>query len=198
MPRPTPDKPHHHGDLRNALVTAGLDLLREGGISALTLRGCAARAGVSHAAPKHHFSTAADLRMAIADACFVIFNTYMLKAAEAGPQTPRDRLRAICRGYLDFALENPAFFDAIFSLQSLPGFDSSPEADPGPSYLTLREACAPFVPAGQDPVVIETQVWSLIHGYTLLIRMGRFAGTVPEDGPFEDVMALLDRVGTHG
>jgi DNA-binding transcriptional regulator YbjK len=48
-------KKPHHGNLRAALVSAGIELLEEGGLEALTLRKCAARAGVSHAAPAHHF-----------------------------------------------------------------------------------------------------------------------------------------------
>ena len=59
-------KQHHHGNLREALITAGVGLLNEGGLSALTLRKCAARAGVSHAAPAYHFKGLNGLLTAIA------------------------------------------------------------------------------------------------------------------------------------
>ena len=71
-------RPHHHGDLRRALIDAGLALLTEGGTSALTLRGCAARAGVSHAAPAHHFDGLDGLRVAIAEEGFDRFRRRML------------------------------------------------------------------------------------------------------------------------
>ena len=82
-------KSHHHGDLHNALVRAGLELLKEGGTKALTIRGCAARAGVSHAAPKHHFNSLDDLRHAVAIACFEVFNRHMLSAAAKAEQVDR-------------------------------------------------------------------------------------------------------------
>ena len=62
---PAPRTAHHHGDLRQALVAAGIELLDEGGLAALTLRRCAARAGVSHAAPAHHFKGLRGLLTAI-------------------------------------------------------------------------------------------------------------------------------------
>ncbi len=61
-----PEKPHHHGNLREALIVAGIEILKEGGLPALTLRACAARAGVSHAAPAHHFDGLPGLVTAIA------------------------------------------------------------------------------------------------------------------------------------
>jgi len=192
---------HHHGDLRNALVSAGLALLEEGGTDALTLRGCATRAGVSHAAPKHHFASVKDLRIAVAEACFKRFTGFMAEAAEKGPKSPRGRLKSICQGYLTFALKEPAFFDAIFSPGALQRGLVDFDAGPGTAYGTLRSACAPFVPRGEDPEIVETQVWSLIHGYTLLVRMGRFENrdepaSPLNFGPFDDVMALLDKIGT--
>ena len=62
MRRPAPAKKHHHGNLRPALIKAGIALLEEGGIDALSLRKCAARAGVTHAAPAHHFDGLAGLK----------------------------------------------------------------------------------------------------------------------------------------
>lgn len=184
---------HHHGNLRHALVEAGIELLKDGGLEALSLRKCAARAGVSHAAPAHHFDGIDGLRVAIAEEGFVRFRQRMLDFAEAGPQTPRGRLHGICKGYLAFAREDPALYDLIFSFRATSRLIKEVELNADPAYQVLRETCAPLVPPGTDPVVIETQVWSLVHGFALLIMTGRFGpGPAPEDA----VLALLDRIGT--
>ena len=188
-------KPHHHGDLRAALVQAGIELLGEGGKEKLTLRKCAARAGVSHAAPAHHFDGLGGLRAAIAQEGFRLFRLSMLAACDDDNPSDLDRLKGICSGYLNFAIQNPALFDLIFSSAPMAGLESDLKQGTAFSYEVLRNACAPFVPRGQDPMVIETQVWSLIHGYTHLYMASRFGPvdlTQQARGPFDAVMALLD------
>jgi len=165
---------HHHGNLRPSLIEAGIELLEEGGVQALTLRKCAARAGVSHAAPAHHFDGVEGLRQAIAMEGFRRFRQRMLDFADTGPQTPRDRLYGICRGYLAFAREQPALYDLIFSFRANPGLIAEMEAGSVPAYAVLRDACAPFQAPGVDPFVLETQVWSLVHGYAMLRMSGYF------------------------
>ena len=189
----TPKKPHHHGNLRAALVQAGIDILGSEGLPALTLRKCAARAGVSHAAPAHHFHGVDGLRIAIACEGFDRFRAAMLDAAAKSPAAPRAQLTAIARGYLAFARAEPALYDLIFSFRGQQGLDDALERASAPAYQLLRDTCAPFMPPGTDPVVIETQVWALMHGYVLLVFSGRFHESgAPDDG----VLALLDRVGT--
>ena len=197
MTQNTAPKPHHHGDLRNSLIRAGIELLEEGGRAALTLRKCAAKVGVSHAAPAHHFNGLADLKQAIANEGFRIFQSYLLDARAKGPQDPHSQLKNICRGYLSFAIENPALFGLIFSYNRLSDLQRSLD-DKGPfAYDVLRETCAPFVRIGADPVIVETQVWSLVHGYAQLYLSGRFGPVDPDAqnfGPFETVIALLDQL----
>jgi AcrR family transcriptional regulator len=96
------DKPHHHGNLREALINAGLLLLKEDGLDGLTLRRAAARAGVSHAAPAHHFSGKQGLVAAIAARGFLPL-TEPTEAERFRLNTTRSaarhllRLPAICR-----------------------------------------------------------------------------------------------------
>ncbi|MAC77555.1 MAG: TetR family transcriptional regulator [Rhodobacteraceae bacterium] len=193
-----PKPAHHHGNLRAALIHAGIDLLEDGGPEALTLRKCALRAGVSHAAPAHHFDGLAGLKEAIAGEAFHRFSASMLKAVATGDPSPRGRLKSICRGYLQFGLDHPALLDLIFGVPAPVPQDIDPDAKDETAYGVLRQTCAPFVPQGTPREVIEAQVWSLIHGYTLLFISGRLNCRAPravEDGPFDAVMALLDRVG---
>lgn len=188
-------KPHHHGDLRNALVQAGIDLLEEGGLDALSLRKCAARAGVSHAAPAHHFDGLPGLKAAIAEEGFRRFSTYMEQARDAGEQSDAGRLRSICRGYLQFGIDHAGILNVIFGQRGLAG-QKPGTREPSHAYQILHEACAPFVPAGMDPKIVEIRVWSLIHGFTLLTLAEEFG---PPDTPviqalFEAVMGLLAQI----
>lgn len=195
----TGKKPHHHGDLRAALIQSGIEILTESGLDALTLRRCAARAGVSHAAPAHHFDGLAGLRGAIAKEGFDRFRQQMLRARAAGGQDPKGRILSLCRGYLEFAVENPGLFTLIFSCGPMSQFEEDMNAGSATAYGVLRETCAPFVPKDTDPMVIETQVWSLIHGFSHLFLAGTFG---PGHGPpdhhrlFAPVMALLQEIGT--
>ncbi|WP_270729249.1 TetR/AcrR family transcriptional regulator [Shimia sp. Alg240-R146] len=195
----TPKKSHHHGDLRNALIKAGIEILEEGGIDALSLRKCAARAGVSHAAPAHHFDGLSGLKGAIASEAFAVFSRHMLEAAQSEGDSPQARLKGICRGYVQFGLAHRALLDTIFGIEMSDLQREPIEHDDSSAYQILRDACAPFVPDGTQPEVVEFQVWSLIHGYTMLFVRGHLGEIMPTDvadGPFEEVMALLDRVGT--
>lgn len=199
MTEPKPAKKHHHGNLRPALITAGIELLEEGGISALSLRKCAARAGVSHAAPAHHFDGLPGLTQAIATEAFGIFSNYLQQEIDQGPQTEQARLKSICRGYLKFGLERRGLLQVIFGMDGLAALVNPTGREEAHAYLILRSVCAPFVPAGSDERVIEAQVWSLIHGFTLLYVAGEFGppDQTLEDGVFDQVMALLDRIGTQ-
>lgn len=199
MTDPTAKKPHHHGDLRAALIQSGIEILTETGLDSLTLRRCAARAGVSHAAPAHHFDGVAGLRAAIAKEGFARFRQHMLQARTAGAQTPEGRILSLCRGYLGFAIGNPALFALIFSCGPMPQFGNDVDIGEAPAYGVLRETCAPFVPQGADPLVIEVQVWSLIHGFSHLFLAGTFgpSDNSPDHHPlFAPVMALLREIGT--
>lgn len=172
---------HHHGNLREALIQAGIDLVESGGLAALSLRKCAAHAGVSHAAPAHHFNGLDGLKIAIAQEAFLRFSNAMLDAVETGPDTARGRLKSICRGYLSFGLAHPGLLQLIFGISRVEMVKAEKDGpDKGrDAYQILRDACAPFVPPGHPPEVIEVQVWSLIHGYTMLFLSGQF-------GPADD------------
>ncbi len=189
---------HHHGNLRAALIESGMAILIEEGLNKLTLRRCAARAGVSHAAPAHHFDGVAGLRAAISEEGFRIFRNYMLDARNNVGPDPHDRIKAICRGYIYFATDHPALFELIFSIKIISDLQDFPGSDKlAIGYDVLHDTCTPFVEAGHDPIVVETQVWSLVHGFGTLMLTNRFGGPNPDDpcGPaFAPVMALLDHL----
>ncbi len=110
-------QPYHHGQLREALATSGRALLEEKGIRGFTLRECARRAGVSHAAPAYHFASIDDL---LAELAVQGFNE--LAAAMTDEVSRADgatsRLVAQGVGYMAFAAGNPALFQLMFSREA--------------------------------------------------------------------------------
>ncbi|MBL1240806.1 MAG: TetR/AcrR family transcriptional regulator, partial [OCS116 cluster bacterium] len=148
-------KPHHHGNLRKALVDAGIELLDEGGIEALTLRKCAARAGVSHAAPAHHFKGLKGLVTAIVTRGYLLFAAEMNANIEAADDDPISRLRGCSQGYVKFSRENKALASIIFNKANC--FEDEPEwieaADA--AYQVLIDICAPFKHRYDNPELTQ-------------------------------------------
>ena len=104
---------YHHGDLRDALVRAARTILEKQGLAALSLRGAARAAGVSPAAPYHHFPDKHSLLDAVAVQGFDALTSAMDKRM-AKKKDPSARLDASGVGYVVFALENPALFRLMF------------------------------------------------------------------------------------
>jgi AcrR family transcriptional regulator len=190
-----PKKPHHHGDLRRALITSSMQLLAEGGSAALTLRRAAAAAGVSHAAPTHHFGNLDGLRSAVATEGFTLFNQAMAKHVEAAEPDPRARLTALCMGYLEFALRHPSLLDLMFREERSYDTDPALLAASTESYQALSRTAAPFVSAAQPARITEAQIWSFIHGYAVLRTSGRFGRDADDpSGDAAAILSLLDRL----
>src|SRR5689334_5464324 len=125
MRRAAKQRPYHHGDLYETLVKSGTELLIEQGIDKFTLRECARRAGVSHAAPKNHFDSVEDLLCEIAARGFEQFFQALDAAANSEPvPTPENRLAAMGRAYVAFARRNPAIYLLMFRHQQQ--FSKSP------------------------------------------------------------------------
>ncbi len=103
-------RPYHHGDLRRAILGAALDVITAEGPSAVSLRDLARRAGVSHAAPAHHFKDRVGLLTAIAAEGFGLLATALDDAED---------LRDAGVRYVRFAREHPAHFQVMFSPELL-------------------------------------------------------------------------------
>lgn len=166
----------HHEDTRNALIETGLALLSNGGHSALTLRKCAAGAGVSHAAPSHHFGRIEGLLTAIASRGYDMFTEAMLAARTRTQDDPRVKLRAICCGYLTFARENEGLFSLMFNSEQIDFTDPDLRRSSAAAFEVLADTCAPFRREPKDDLGLEMAVWSLIHGYASLTRKSHMRG----------------------
>ena len=155
--------------LHDALIDAGVALLHEGGMAALTLRRAAARAGVSHAAPAHHFHGLPGLMTAIAARAFQDFADAIDTGREAAGTDPFARLLGTCTGYLAFAAKHQGLFHLMFVSPQVDRNDAAVTPHATRAYMILRQACLPFAASGATAdTVLETAVWSLVHGYAAL------------------------------
>src|SRR5215469_1714316 len=109
-----PNKPYHHGHLRRALLDAALYVLTEEGLAGLTLRAVARRAGVSEAAPYHHFASKAALVEALVVETLQQLAQALQEEAQATARTPLDRLVAVGEAYVRFALGHRAGFQILY------------------------------------------------------------------------------------
>lgn len=163
---------HHHGNLREALITAGIELLDESGVAGLTLRKCAAKAGVSHAAPAHHFRGLKGLVTAITTRGYELFTAEMNEHIEAAAADPMSRLHGCCKGYVQFSRSNKALASIIFNKANC--FEDEPEwikaADA--AYQVLIDICAPFKHRFGSADLTQIALWTMLEGYVNFERNG--------------------------
>lgn len=206
--RPPVRKTFRHGNLRTALLEAGVALAREGGPGAVVLREATRRAGVAPNAAYRHFASHGDLLQAVRAAAVAA----LARAIEAEMEKtsrikkPRDRARAMLRAvgsaYLQFALTETGLFRTAFSLPVLVEEDRDP-AKTGESGLNpfqlLAGALDRMVDAGVLPrkrrAGAEYLAWSTVHGFALLVIEGPLQGAAPEEiqGLAERLLEMVER-----
>ena len=186
-------KTYHHGDLKTALVAAGLAEIEEKGLGSLSLRAIAARVGVSHTAPKNHFDGLRGLLTAIAAEGFRRHAAAMRDGVEGQPRG-KARLRAACNGYVRFALANPELFKLMFSSALCDTDDPDLKRAGANSYEVLRGIAEGLdwdkaqEPGG--PKRTEWMLWSMVHGYAMLLIERQIERT--DDGsPIFDMADLM-------
>ncbi|MFP4512632.1 MAG: TetR/AcrR family transcriptional regulator [Acidimicrobiales bacterium] len=170
---------YHHGDLRRALLDAAAAEIAEHGPSAISLRAIARRAGVSHAAPAHHFGDRAGLLTAVAAEGFRRMNETMVAAAASSAEP----LLAIGRAYVSFARDNPGEFAVMYRPELLDGSDPDFVSASASAYQRLTDAIAATpdaAPEGEEPRVTAARRWALVHGLATLI----ITGSLPADDGF--------------
>lgn len=182
----TEKRDYHHGNLRAALIEAGISLLDEVGWDGMSLRACAARAGVSHAAPAHHFGNLKGLQTALGVVAFTRFEKAMADAQAAASPDPKAQLRAAGEGYVRFATAHPGLFRLMFGGATLDRTDAALADAQDRAYDRLGRTVAPFLPenAGpEDDHRLRLAVWSLAHGYAHLLLAGQLRMMdISEDG----------------
>jgi AcrR family transcriptional regulator len=167
---------YHHGALRPALIAAAEAVLEERGTHGFSLRETARRAGVSPAAPAHHFGDASGLLTAVAAGAFRDLGDALEAAAAGGG------VRAQGLAYVRFALANRARFDLMWRAALLDRNDADYAAAANRAFLLLDTAVRGGAGGASGPVGPETApsiaCWSMVHGFARLALDGGF-GTEP-------------------
>jgi len=184
-------RPYHHGDLREALILAGEQALSDLPLDEVSLREIARRAGVSHAAPKHHFGSLGVLFAEIAARGFEHFVAALDAAADHNPdQSATARMTAMARAYVRFAVENPAVYGLMFGKRDT--------LDPTP-HLTTAMFAAWEQLERQVTAVIGPQnarygamlVWSAVHGMAMLRLDRKMPPHVEPDAAISQMIRMV-------
>lgn len=153
---------YHHGDLRAAILAEAARLVAEQGADRVSLRGLARVAGVSHAAPAHHFTDRRGLFTALAAEGFQLLCAALTAA--------RGRFVDAALAYVQFAIEHPGHYEVMFDRSLLDPSNAElvaaqaaagAELSRGVATLTDPKACA-------DPAGAELAAWALVHGFSTL------------------------------
>jgi len=185
---------YHHGDLRRALLAAAVEAIREHGPTALSLRDLARRAGVSHAAPAHHFGDKAGLLTALAAEGF---NTLADDVSRATRET--NSLLETGLAYLRFAIEHRAHFEVMFRPELHRQDDAELVAAQRRAGDALQAGIAtlPAAPTGLDARRAGLSAWSIVHGFATLWLAGALPNDVVGTDPTTAGRAVIQRLFPH-
>ena len=173
------EAPYHHGALREALLPAAERVLERDGLAGLTLRAVAREAGVSHAAPTHHFGDLTGLLSELAAVGFRQFNAAMASACDTAT-TPLARALARPKAYVAYAQAHPGMYGIMFRTERLdysrPSLHEAAEA----SFAGLANAIGAMrqEQISGDALTLDqgaaiARAWSMVHGFTTLLLDGR-------------------------
>ncbi|MET8430983.1 TetR/AcrR family transcriptional regulator [Nocardia sp. NPDC004860] len=159
-----PKSAYHHGDLKTTLLTAAADQIATEGIDSISLRALAQRAGVSHAAPAHHFGNRQGLFTELA------IEGYGLLAQEL--HCAAGDFGEMAVAYIRFARRYPGHFDIMFRRDLLDTDDERLIAANAGSGRELRTGVDELDGPVADQKAAQLAAWSLVHGFAALWRAG--------------------------
>ena len=168
---------YHHGNLKEALMRAALELIAEKGPAGFTFAEAARWAGVSPAAPYRHFRDRDELLASVALRGFELFEVALARAFDDGKPDVFTAFERLGKAYLAFARAEPAYYSAMFEA-GVP-LDISPElrAAGDRAFAVLRSACERLIatmPTGNRPpaLMMALHIWALSHGVASLFGRG--------------------------
>ncbi len=168
---------YHHGNLREALIAAALDLIAKKGPAGFTFADAARSAGVSPAAPYRHFRDRDALLVDVARRGFELFAERLERGWAEGRPEPMTAFENLGRAYLAFARDEPAYYSAMFEaglpLDEDPALRQAAEQ----SFAVLREAAVALcarMPRDKRPpaLMMSFHIWALSHGIASLFARG--------------------------
>jgi AcrR family transcriptional regulator len=170
-------RPYHHGDLRRALIDAASRVLEAEGPSALSLRAVAREAGVSPAAPYHHFKDKTELLEAVAHEGWEMLDAALAKAKAQAPSA-REAMSELGVAYVCFARENPALYRVMYdTARDREDLPDQMQGDKDSAYCKVRDT---LVEAGADPnetldiELATTAAWCSAHGLAEMAGFKQF------------------------
>lgn len=184
---------YHHGDLKNALIQAGVDILAKEGIGALSLRSVARKAGVSHSAPYAHFADKQALIAAISTEGFRRLYAQLESATQTLKANPQKQIVACAHAYLQFASQESDIFNIMFSgiLEQEKEYPEFVEISQATFALLVEivNACqqAHIFPPSQ-PDLLAVAIWGQVHGIVSLALEKQISHTVLDQNQVDDIL----------
>jgi AcrR family transcriptional regulator len=198
---------YHHGNLREALVAAALELIAEKGPAGFTVAEAARLAGVSPAAPYRHFRDAEALLAEVALRGYERFAAALAAAWQDGSPDPQRAFEALGRAYLAYARDEPAYYAAMFETHIALDRHPDLQAAGDRAFAILREAAERLtasLPKHRRPpsLMMALHVWAMAHGIaSLFVRPDpsrRRLPMSPEDLLEAGVLIYLQSLGLAG
>jgi len=187
---------YHHGDLKNALIQAGVEILAQEGLTGLSLRKVARQAGVSHTAPYAHFSGKQALIAAISTEGFKALYSQIEAVSKTYESNPEALLIETAWAYVQFALNEPDRFKLMFSsvLEKEKKYVEFVEISQNNFSQLVRivEICqAAGVLRSGEADVLAVGTWSTVHGFTALLLEDQISRDVLETNALKDLLIRI-------
>lgn len=163
---------YHHGDLPAALLVAVDEIVRQDGVGAVSLREAARRAGVSHAAPAHHFGDRSGLLTAFAIEGFELLRDHLARGVEAMRRSDEPDFKRCGVAYVEFATTYPAHFAVMFRPELVRPDDRGYQRAALEAFEILLDAVRglrdDLEPDDPQILAAATGAWSIAHGFATL------------------------------
>jgi len=173
------NSPYHHGALHDALLKAAERVLERDGLAGLTLRAVAREAGVSHAAPTHHFG---DLTGLVSELAAIGFRQFNVAMGEAGTTGGTQKGMAQAKAYVGYAQAHPGMYGLMFRTERLdmsrPSLHEAASAAFAGLAGSIGESRHEHIEEEKlslDQAAAIARAWSLVHGFTMLLLDDRLS-----------------------
>jgi AcrR family transcriptional regulator len=197
-------KTYHHGDLKNALIKAGVEILAKDGVSGLSLRKVAGRAGVSHAAPYSHFADKQALIAAISTEGFRQLHERVSGVAEEYKTKPSMQLVEVAWTYVQFAMNDRDRFKVMFSgvlekEKEYPEFVAESQRNFQLVKMIVEANQAAGVLRSGPSDLMALSAWGIIHGFIMLLLEGQIPHTILEQKSLRELVEFqLEQIMVKG